>query len=66
MYCNFCISKMTPKETLGLSCNNQIAQLMNHMSTYAYVYICIHSCCLPCSYIAESFRILQRVIRSQR
>ena len=45
---------MTPKGTLGLCC---ILTLPN---------ICIHSCCLRCNYVTKPFRILQRVIKSQR
>ena len=38
----------------------------SHCPTDDSYNICIHSCCLPCSYVTKPFGILQRVIKSQR
>ena len=54
-----CINSMTPKGTFRLCCILTFPTNDSHN-------ICIHNCCLPCSYVTKPFRILQGVIKSQR
>ena len=51
--------KWHQKEPLG-------CVVYSHCPTNDSYNICIHSCCLPCSYVTKPFGILQRIIRSQR
>ena len=50
---------MTPKGTLG-------CVVYSPCPTNDSYNICMHSCCLPCTYVTKPFGIIQRVINSQR